>query len=351
MEFLPEAAGPHNPIVGTVERAAGSIRRTTNIDTTRPNGFDADAEVDARARDVRTNPDGTTEVVGEAWFRAKISPQHNLLSIETSPDVPALQQLVGGSVGMGFRSRVNGVVEQVAADGCQDGSLLYLLLDDLPGATLVSGYALIRAGSTGAPPPEPSQVETSPRPAPDLSRMSDLCAGWADDASMILHIRKKGSVPVPVGPSAPILEREGDAYSWHDMAILPPQAVRRRRRLDLIAPAASGGEHRIDLHFRDSYTGEDEDEAVLHEYSVSGTADVDSGRIVSIVARAQVLPWMECPGSLASAERLAGMELSALRGTIRKEFVGRSTCTHLNDSMRSLADISVLARELESTPS
>ncbi len=46
MDFLPEAAGPHDPVLVTVERLPGSIRRTTNIDTTRPNGLRADAEVD-----------------------------------------------------------------------------------------------------------------------------------------------------------------------------------------------------------------------------------------------------------------------------------------------------------------
>jgi hypothetical protein len=363
MDYPPELAGPHDPVLVTAARPAGSIRRTTNIDTTRPNGLRADAEVDARARDLRTNPDGTTDVVGEASYRATLSPQRNLLSIETSPDVSALQQLVGASVGTGFRSRLNEVVEHAEADGCQDGSLLYLLLDDLPGASLVSGYATMRVAATDAPapassqtpersqPPEASRSAASPRPAPNLSRMSGVCAGWADDASLILHIRTKGSIPVPIGPSAPVLERDGDSFSWHEMAVLPPQSVRRRRRLDLIAPASPGDGHRIDLHFRDSYTGEGGDEAVLHEYSVSGTADLKNGRIGSVVARAQVLPWTECPGSLASAERIAGMELSVLRGTIRKEFVGSSTCTHLNDSLRSLADITVLAQELESTSS
>ncbi len=74
MEFLPEAAGPHDPILVTIERPPGSVRRTTNIDTTRPDGLRGDAMVDGRARDVRTNPDGTTDVVGEAWLRARVSP-------------------------------------------------------------------------------------------------------------------------------------------------------------------------------------------------------------------------------------------------------------------------------------
>ena len=31
MEFLPEAAGPHDPILVTTARLAGSVRRTTII--------------------------------------------------------------------------------------------------------------------------------------------------------------------------------------------------------------------------------------------------------------------------------------------------------------------------------
>ncbi len=116
MEFLPEAAGPHDPILVTTARRAGSVRRTTNIDTTRPDGLRADARVDGRARDVRTNPDGTAEVVGEARLAAVVSPQQKLLSMTTSPDLPGLQQLLGASVGSGFRARVNEVVRESADD-------------------------------------------------------------------------------------------------------------------------------------------------------------------------------------------------------------------------------------------
>ncbi len=101
---------------------------------------------------MRTNPDGTTDVVGEAWLRATVGPAQKLLSITTSPDVPALQQLLGGSVGSGFRSRVIEVLRGAGTHESEDGSLLYLLLDDLPGATLVSGYALLRGGLMDDPP-------------------------------------------------------------------------------------------------------------------------------------------------------------------------------------------------------
>ena len=177
MIVLPEAAGPQDAVISTTARRAGSVRRTTNIDSLRPDGLQGDVVVDARARDLRTGRDGTCEVVGAASLQARISPTRELLSLTTTPDVPALQVLLGASVGPGFRSRVN----EAVTEGCEDGSLLYLLLDDLPGATLVSGYALHRGGAleegsrTGPPRTPPpaapaSRPAAGPGPFPDFGR-------------------------------------------------------------------------------------------------------------------------------------------------------------------------------------
>ncbi len=168
MIVLPEAAGPQDAVTATTSRRAGSVRRTTNIDSLRPDGLHGDVVVDARARDLRTNRDGTCELVGTASLQARIGPARELLSLATSPDVPALRGLLGASVGPGFRSRVN----EAVTDGCEDGTLLYLLLDDLPGATLVSGYALVRGGALDdrppdrPPPPRAAPATTGPPPAP-----------------------------------------------------------------------------------------------------------------------------------------------------------------------------------------
>jgi hypothetical protein len=326
MDVLPEAAGPQDAVTAVRDRAAGSIRRTTNIDTQRPDGLRADAVVDARARDLRTNHDGTCDVVATATLRARISPTRELLSIRTSPEVPALRGLLGASVGPGFRSRFN----ELVTAGCEDGSLLYLLLDDLPGATLVSGYALHRGGTLDERPRtdrSPAGVAAGPAPGPfpDFGAQDDICAGWAHDATMMVHVRTTGALPVPLGPPAPVLAREDDPLVWHVMADLPPHAVRRRRRLDLVAPPAGARAHRIDLHFRDSHVDEHGRETIMHEYTMSGTVDLTAGRIGTLSARAHVLPWVECPGALGSVQRVEGMDLSELRSRIRKEFVGRST--------------------------
>ena len=82
------------------------------------------------------------------------------------------------------------------------------------------------------------------------------------------------------------------------------------------APRSSGPEaaYDLDVHFRDSHMGEDGIETVVHEYSVTGGVDPSGATIAGVTARADVLPWMECPGALASAERLAGLPVVDFRG-------------------------------------
>ena len=107
MLLLPEAAGPMDPAGSTPDRRPGSIRRTSKIDTARPDGLRGDLVVTARARDLRTGPDGNAEVVAEAELVARVArATQQLLSVETSPALPALQQLVGAVAGPGFRGRL-----------------------------------------------------------------------------------------------------------------------------------------------------------------------------------------------------------------------------------------------------
>lgn len=87
----------------------------------------------------------------------------------------------------------------------------------------------------------------------------------------------------------------------------------------------------------------DETETVLHEYTVHAAFDPGTGRFVSGAADVGALPWPECPAAVASAARLAGAPAEGLRGWVRDTFVGTTTCTHLNDTLRSLEDVAYLA--------
>ncbi len=367
MLLLPASAGPHDPVGTTPERAPGSVRRTSSIDTTRPDGLRGDSVVVGRARDLLTDRGGAATVVGEATLRARLAPGGLIVEVESTPPV-ALTGLLGSTVRAGFRALV---ARELPGEHARC-TLLHLLLDDLPGATLVSGYALQRAGALGDLVPHQRRVlgpdETRDPGTADATAVgaadgtaeaadaerrralaalfrSDICAGWAHEATLMSAIREQGEVPVPMGPPAPPLGDPVDALAWHPMPALGPHGMRRCRRLDLRAPAGAGG-WPVDAHFRDSHVDDEGRETVLHEYTVAGEVDPAAGRIASVSATARVLPWTECPGAAASAGRLVGMPVAELRRRVREELVGRTTCTHLNDTLRSLADLSVLVREL-----
>ena len=56
-----------------------------------------------------------------------------------------------------------------------------------------------------------------------------------------------------------------------------------------------------------------------------------------------VLPWQACPAAVASASRLVGVAAADLPGRVRTDLAGTSTCTHLNSTLRTLADVGALA--------
>jgi hypothetical protein len=331
-----------DPVRTTPDRPPGSIRRTSSIDTSRPDGLRGDLVVSARARDLRTGPDGAASVVAEAELGARADGRtRTLLSLDTVPALPSPDRLIGAVVGPGFRGRL----AEAAPHEVDAATLLHLLLDDLPGAALVSGYSMQRGGALDGPRPQGAAPGGPAAGSPARGFRDDLCAGWAHDATMMVTIRSQGVIPLAIGPPAPGLEPPDDPWAWHDMPPLAPHSMRRRRRLDVIG-TPDPGTFRVDVHFRDSHMDEDGAESVVHEYSVSGRVDVAEGRVVELAAEARVLPWMECPGAVASAGRLVGMRLAELRTWVRREMTGASTCTHLNDTLRSLGDVSALVSAL-----
>jgi hypothetical protein len=94
--------------------------------------------------------------------------------------------------------------------------------------------------------------------------------------------------------------------------------------------------------FRDGHQEADGTLSILHEYSLAANVDTASGRLLSVEADPRVLPAAECPSAAASASRLAGTALADLRQRVRQDLRGTGTCTHLNDLLRSLADVPAL---------
>jgi DUF2889 family protein len=324
-----EIAGTlRNPRTDTPRRVPGSVRRATVIDTRHPDGPGGDLVLVSSGRDARTGGDGSLEVLDAVQLRARLAPDRTLVEVEGGP--PALRALVGRRVIGGFRSALAAAVPDDAAAG----TVVHQVVDDWVGAVLVSGMAQMDVTAGEVTP------EAVARQNIGLQANTDLCAGWAADASLISSTLEYGVTPVSLGPLAPDLRRADDPDGLPEHDDLLPGDSRRFRRLDIGAGPASLP---LDVHFRDSWVGVDGQIRVVHEYSLSGGFDPRAGAITQVVPTAHVLPWPECPAALASAHRVVGLPLAELRRTVRTDFTGISTCTHLNDVLRSLADVPALA--------
>jgi hypothetical protein len=340
MAFAPQFAGPHDPVTETPVRHAGSVRRTTTIDTVRPGDLYGDLVVDARGRDLVTEPDGSTAVIREARIAIGLDPTRTITSIEavaSSADpspLPVLGSLVGASTSGGFRKLVRAALPEL-----EPGTLWHLLLDDLVGAMIVAGVAQQHAEAMAGGGPMSQSLRANIDAL--FESQANICAGWIEDGVMLTELRRSGELPAVQGPPAPPLERSDDPWAWHDAPPLPPHGMRRRRRLDLRS-ASPGGIAAFDAHFRDSHVDGGGHETSVHEYTMRGTIDVDRRCIAAVDADARVLPWQECPNALASVHRARGVRLDALRDRVRTDFTGVTTCTHLNDMLRSLADLDTL---------
>ena len=288
----------------------------------RPDGWTGDLLLVGRARDLMTTENGAT-VVATAAVDARADATRVLRDLRTTPPVDGIDALLGAPVASGFRARL----ENAAPDHRDACTPLYLLLDDLPVASLISGYAMQRAG------------EIPRMPAASYTYNVDQCAGWRAGGMLMVVLSEKGAVPMTIGPDAPDLEPADDPLAWHEHDALPPGAMRRRRRLDV----HRGKALHIDAMFRDSYMGLDGVESIVHEYSFTGSVDPTTLQVLDAHARPRVLPYTECPDAAASAARLGGMTVDELRSRVRQELKGITTCTHLNDLLRSLTDVGALA--------
>jgi len=162
------------------------------------------------------------------------------------PESPWSVGLVGRRVGRGFRAAVDQV--------CEPGSLRSVLLTELPVVAMLAGYGTLYSGLLPGPLSD-QFIDGMP---------VDVCAGWAEAGSMMVHIRGQREIPTPDGPEVPA-DREG----WHPMPDLVAGALRRQRLIE-----RTGDE--VWAMFRDTYARPDGTTSVLHEYSVKALVSDDS---------------------------------------------------------------------------
>jgi hypothetical protein len=335
---VPEPADPRqgtaDPSAGTPARRPGSIRRTSTIDSTRPEGFAGPVHQLGLARDLVTASDGTASVVAEAELRIVTDYTTGMVvrDLAITPEVPGVDAFVGKRAGGGFRKVLD------LETGAARGSLPYLLLDDVPGATLVSGFAVSVAADRGDT--ELAEFRTQMRTEARLP-IADLCAGWQAGGTLLANLAD-GRPPALLGPVALEVLEDDDPDAWHSRPVLPADSTRRARRIDVWRDDLV----HVDVFFRDTTMGRDGDETVIHEYTLEAAVDPETMTVVACRAEPRVLPWRECPEAIGSAGRIVGLPVLGLRPEVRTQLVGPSTCTHLNDVLRGLEDVDWLTRSL-----
>jgi hypothetical protein len=311
-----------SPQTATPPRPAGSVRRTSHVDM--EHRADGVLVLHGSARDLVTNG-AQADVTSHASVHAEVHRSRQLAVVETDPHLPELASLIGRIVGPGFRAALADAAPAEQASG----SPLFLLLDELPVAAVISGYALMYSGKLRGASPDAALAK------------ADICSGWRSDGTMMVSIRAHGHMPTPVGPTAPILTHD-DPLGWHAMPDLAVGTMRRRRLVQVCA----GQQPTVFAMFRDTHAGDDGVERVLHEYSLTARIDVTAAVLRQCVAVPHVLPWNECPDAADSAPLLNNQPIAAIRDLVRRDFQGIGTCTHLNDLFRSLGDLGTLLAQL-----
>ena len=347
MSPAPETSGltlvsgaPESPAPAAPARVAGTVRRTSHVDMHWDLPPDSEPfaptslHLRAFARDARTGDTGAIVRLGEARVDARVDGEGKLSRITAHPATGDADALLGARVGSGFRRRT----EKAFPD--ERGTPLGLLLDDLPVAALIAGYARVRRAMAGG------TLPSNLTPMASAKDREDLCSGWRAGGTMINSILSGEGLPYRRGPVAPE-PAPGDPDGWHEETALPPGAMRRRRRIDLQPGATPDAPPRINAMFRDTWMDLQGREEVLHEYLVHASLTRDRKRIETISADPRVLPFGECPAAGNFVHKLVDAEVVQLRRTVRESLVSTESCTHLNDLLRALGDVTYLLGHLD----
>jgi len=327
---IPFGLKARGPAEATPPRRPGSVRRTSTIDMQWPAGPGTQLRLHGRARDLLTPADGSEPaVLREDTMSVGVnSATRTIEDIDAYPHRPEVTRMIGARGGGSSRS----VLAEVMADEADAGTPLYLLLDDIAGASLIAGFAYSRWMDR--------KLLLQAVSAAPVRNMEGVCTGFQPGSGALMPdgSSKWNQQVQPVGP----LPRDDDPHGWHQVEDVTGIAMRRARRIDVHA----GDTITIDSMFQDSSTVPTGGRVAVHEYRLTATADPATGELLSIDADPRVLPYDECPLASLNVGKILGTPLADLRSVVLEKFAGTEGCTHLNDAMRALAEVPTLVREL-----
>jgi hypothetical protein len=311
-------------------RPARSARRTSTVDMTWPAGIRGQLRLDGSARDAVTiTSDEPPVVVAAAVTSVGVGGDRTIEDIVADPDPSGLERLVGCRGGGYLRAALG----QHLPEERDNGTPLYLLLDDISGTSLIAGFAWSRWA-----PEWIEERQTQQRPS-----MEGVCIGFRPGSSALSN--REGRIGHRTQVVPPLLNPD-DPDGWHELAVLPEVSMRRARRIDVWRDTDSGL-IQIDSGFQDSAGDPAGGRVAVHEYVLKATADPDTLTVLSVAPDARVLPFLECPSAVLTAQAVVGAPLSELRAVVLERLARTNGCTHLNDALRALAEVPVLLGHLD----
>jgi hypothetical protein len=216
---------------------------------------------------------------------------------------------------------------------------LYLVLDDLSGAALVSAFAWSQWFPDWA---EKLRERLGAEQHSQLmAQRVNVCWGLQEGNSGMSDAVPRNVADADAGD----VRNPADPLGWHQLADSEGAGFRRVRRLDVTLDTANN-RLVIDSAFQDSATRPVGGPVAIHEYLLRATADATTLELLSIEPEARILPFSECPGAMANTQRLVGRRLDQVRNEVLAQLRGPAGCTHLNDALRALADTPALAEGL-----
>lgn len=314
-------------------RPAGSVRRTSSIDVSWPDGYAGNRLFSGRARDYLTPAGGGAgRVLGEATMEARLTEDKTIASIVADPAPARLQELVGQRGGSHLRLFLREIMPELIAEA----NPLYLTLDDISGTSLVSAFAWSQYTDDWAA--RLRQTMSEEQLAKLMADRVNVCWGLQEGNSGVSG--QMGSANNVADADAGDLRNPADPDGWHRLPHHDGPGFRRARRIDVWH---EDGRIHIDTAFQDSAAKRDGGRVAIHEYRVRGVVGAASGELLSLEPEAHILPFSECPGAIHNARRLVGTPIGAIRDTVLAELRGPQGCTHLNDALRALAEVPKLA--------
>ena len=204
-------------------RRAGSVRRTSTVLIAWPDGLGTDLHLTGRCRDLLTPAEGAPVVLDTADLLAVTDRGRTIERISSRPALPGLDRLLGSTGGGNLRR----AIVQELPDQVEAGTPLHLLLDDLAGSTLISGFAYFRRADQ-----IPGFEETIAKARPRMT--VNICSGFRTGASSLASDGTLSGLPQNVAKVGSLVDPD-DPLGWHPLDRPPPVAMRRARRIDVWA--------------------------------------------------------------------------------------------------------------------